>query len=117
KYTTHSHWVLRLSSLKVLQALDQKQFKGIYARALKDKALIVRVQALDIINQFKLVDLAPFVWSMLYDSNNYKGNKGNRERTHIIKEAIKTIGKLNFKQAKKPMMTMIQDKKYVDIYP
>lgn len=116
KYTEHSNWVLRLASLKVLQALDQRQYKGIYARALKDKALVIRVQALEIVNQFKLADLAPHVWSMLYDENNYKGNKGNRERTHIIKDAILTVGNLGFKAARKPMLTMIQDVKYRDIH-
>ena len=116
KYTAHPNWVMRLASIKVLHALEQKQFKGIFAKALKDKAMIIRVQALEIVNQFKLVDLAPHVWGMLYDENNYKGNKGNRERTHIIKQAILTIGNLEFKEARKPMLTMIQDKKYRDIH-
>lgn len=116
KYTEHPNWVLRLASLKVLMALDQRDFKGVYARLLKDKALIIRVQALETINKFNLTDLAPYVWAMLYDENNYKGNKGKRERTDIIKKIILTIGSLKFEKAKKPMLAMIKDKKYKDIH-
>lgn len=116
KYTRHPHWMLRLASLKVLLALDQKQFLGIYGSLLKDKALIVRHQALENINKMKLKKLAPNVWAMLYDKSNYKGSKGKLKRTNIIKDIILTIGNLDFKKAKSPMLTMIQDKKYKDIF-
>lgn len=116
KYTRHPHWMLRLASLKVLLALDQKQYLGIYGNLLKDKALIVRHQALENINKMKLKKLAPNVWAMLYDKSNYKGSKGKLKRTNIIKDIILTIGNLDFKKAKSPMLTMIQDKKYKDIF-
>lgn len=116
KFAKHPNWMLRLASLKVLMALNQKQFLGIYGHALKDKALIVRHQALENINKMKLNDLGPNVWGMLYDESNYSGAKGKLKRTNIIKEIILTIGNLDFQKAKKPMLTMIQDKKYKDIF-
>ena len=116
KFTSHPNWMLRLASLKALMSLEQKQFKGIYSRMLKDKAMIVRLQALETIKQFKLKELAPYVWSMLYDKKNYSGSKGERKRGNIIRNIIKTIGDLDFQKAQKPMLAMIQKKKYRDIH-
>ncbi|MEX0799402.1 MAG: hypothetical protein WEB87_06310 [Bacteriovoracaceae bacterium] len=116
KFAFHPNWTLRLASLKVLLALDLKQFKGVYARALKDEAMIVRMQALENIKMMKLEDLAPYAWAMLYDKSNYAGQKGNRKRAHIIKQVIALMGDLGFEKAKKPMLSMIQDKKYKDIF-
>lgn len=115
KFSAHPNWMLRLASLKVLLALDQKQFQGIYTRLLKDKAMIVRHQALENIRKLNLSQLAPYVWAMLYDKSNYAGSEGERKRAHIIKQAIKTVGDLKFEKSKKPMLKMISDKKYKDI--
>ena len=117
KFARHPNWMLRLASLKTLLALDQKQFKGVYARALKDDAMVVRMQALDNIKHMQIKDLAPHIWAMLYDKSNYAGQKGARKRAHIIKQVISLMGDLEFKKAKKPMLEMIQDKKYKDIFP
>lgn len=116
KFTQHPNWMLRLAALKVLLHLDQKQYKGIYARMLEDKSLIVRHQALQNIKEMKLNSLAPYVWKMLYNKQNYLGLKGERKRSHIIKSAIRVIGDLDFKEAKMPMLKMIQKKKYKDIH-
>ncbi|MAZ47617.1 MAG: hypothetical protein CME65_03590 [Halobacteriovoraceae bacterium] len=116
KFTKHPNWMLRLAALKVLLHLDQKQYDGIYARLLEDKSLIVRHQALQNIKEMNLTKLAPYVWKMLYNKQNYVGVKGNRKRSHIVKTAIKVIGDLDFKDAKMPMLKMIQKKKYSDIH-
>lgn len=116
KFAFHPNWMLRLASLKTLLALGQKQFKGVYARALKDDAMIVRLQALENIRSMELNDLAPHVWAMLYDKSNYAGQKGDRKRAHIIKQVISLMGDLKFEKAKKPMLSMIQNKKYKDIF-
>lgn len=116
KFAFHPNWMLRLASLKVLLALDQKQFKGIYVRALKDNAMIVRMQAMENIKQMDLKELAPYVWAMLYDKSNYAGQSGDRKRSHIIKQVISLVGDLEFKKAEKPMLEMIQKKKYRDIF-
>lgn len=116
KFSNHPNWMMRLASLKVLLHLEQKQFKGIYARALEDKSLIVRHQALQNIKEMQLKDLAPYVWKMLYNRDNYVGGKGERKRSHIIADAIKTVGDLGLAKAKTPMLKMISSKKYRDIY-
>ena len=116
KFTTHPNWMMRLASLKVLLHLQQKQFKGIYAKALEDKSLIVRHQALQNIKELHLRELAPYVWKMLYNRDNYVGNQGDRKRSHIISEAIKTVGDLELDKAKPAMLKMISNKKYKDIY-
>lgn len=116
KFTSHPNWMMRLASLKTLMSLDQRQFKGIYTRLLSDKAMIVRLQALETIKQFDLKSLAPYVWAMLYDKKNYSGAKGGRKRGEIIRSIIKTIGDLRFQKALTPMLSMIQKKKYKDIH-
>ena len=116
KFSFHPNWMLRLASLKTLLALGQDQFKGIYSRLLKDKAMIVRVQALENIRLLKLKELAPYVWAMLYDKNNYVMTQGSHKRGSIIKTIIKTMGDLEFKEARKPMLSMIQKNKYKDIH-
>lgn len=116
KFASHPNWMLRLASLKALLALKQTKYKGLYTRMLKDKALIVRLQALETIRQLNLKDLAPYVWAMLYNKENYSGKNGSRKRGEIIRTVIKTTGELGFNKAKKPMMTMIQKKRYRDIH-
>lgn len=116
KFANHPNWMMRLASLKTLLALGQDQFKGIYARSLKDEAMVVRMQALDNIKVMKIKSLAPYVWAMLYDKSNYAGMKGDRKRAHIIKQAITVVGDLEFEKAKRPMLTMIQNDKYKDVF-
>ena len=117
KFVKHPNFLLRLASLKTLLALKQDQYHGLYVEALKDKAMIVRFEALELIRKLKIKKLAPYVWSMLYDKSNYAGSVGKRKRTNIIKTAIKTMGDLGFAKAKEPMLSMMQKKKYKDIYP
>jgi hypothetical protein len=116
KFGNHPKWMLRLASLKTLLALGEKKYKGVYARLLKDKAMIVRYQALENIKQMQISELAPYVWAMLYDKANYAVMKGKQKRTHIIKEIIRTVGDLKFKKAQDPMLTMIGKKKYQDVH-
>lgn len=116
KFANHPNWMMRLASLKVLLHLEQRSFKGIYARALEDKSLIVRHQALQNIKEMQLKELAPYVWKMLYNRDNYVGGKGARKRSNIIADAIKTVGDLELEKAKSPMLKMITKKKYRDVH-
>lgn len=116
KFTRHPNWMLRLASLKVLLHLEQRQYKGIYANLLEDTSLIVRHQALQNIKELKITSLAPYVWKMLYNKQNYVGQKGARKRSNIIRDAIKLVGDLGLDAAKKPMLKMIGKKKYKDVH-
>lgn len=116
KFTKHPEWVMRLASYKALLSLNQTQYKGLYAKGLKDSSMIVRFQALENIKQMNIKELAPHVWGMLYDKSNYVGNSGALKRGSIIKEVVKTIGHLKFEKAKKPMLLMVQKDKYKDIF-
>ncbi len=116
KFIKHPNWVLRVASLKTLLALKQVRYGQDFAIALKDSSFIVRKQALDNITKLSLVKYAPHVWAMLYDKRNYYVNKKGKKRTNLIKEAIRSIGELKFRKAKKPLLTMIQKDKYKDIF-
>lgn len=116
KFAEHPNWMLRLASLKVLLHLNQKQYSDIYVKLLNDNSLIVRHQALQNIKEMQLKELAPHVWKMLFNKENYHGTKGSRVRGHIIKSVIKVVGDLEYKKAAKPMLKMISNKKYKDIF-
>ena len=115
KFSEHPHWMMRVASLKALLGLRQSEYHKVYAKALKDPSLIVRVQALDNISQMKISPLAPNVWHMLYDQSNYSGDAGNRKRTSIVKAVIRTLGDIKFEKASKPLAQLIQKPKYVDL--
>lgn len=115
KFTDHPHWMMRVAALKALLGLKQAEYTAVYAKALKDPSLIVRVQALDNISQLKISALAPNVWNMMYDQSNYTGEKGSRKRTSIVKSIIRTVGDVKYTEAKKPLAKLIQKPKYQDL--
>jgi len=115
KFSDHPSWMMRVASLKALAALDMKEYKAVYSKALKDASLIVRVQALDNISHLKLTDLAPNVWNMMYDQTNYTGSSGQRKRTSIVRSIIRTIGVLKYEPASRALAKLIQKPKYHDL--
>lgn len=115
KFATHPHWMMRVASLKALLGLRQDNYHAVYAQALKDPSLIVRVQALDNISQMKIKAMGPHVWQMMYDQSNYSGEAGNRKRTSIVKSIIRTLGDLQYDKAKKSLARLIQKPKYQDL--
>lgn len=115
KFSEHPNWMMRVASLKALLGLKQAEYHAVYAKALKDPSLIVRVQALDNISKLEIKSLAPNVWRMMYDQSNYSGEAGSRKRTSIVKSVIKTIGDIKFKEAKVPLAKLIQKPRYQDL--
>ncbi len=115
KFTDHPHWMMRVASLKALLGLRQAEYTAVYAKALRDSSLIVRVQALDNISKLGITKLAPNVWSMMYDQTNYTGNQGTRKRTSIVKSIIRTLGDVRFEKAKRPLAKLIQKPMYQDL--
>jgi HEAT repeat protein len=116
KYLYHPHWVLRLASLKTLYSLKENRFIDAYIDKLKDSSFIVRVQALEVVSKLQISQAAPQVWSMLFDESNYVGQKGKLKRSSIIKQAIRTLGDLRYEKAKTPLLSMIMEKKYEDVF-
>ncbi len=116
KFYKHPAYFMRLASLKALNHLKNTKYKGLYALALKDDSMIVRLQALQNINDLKLTDMAPSVWNMLYDKSNYNGDMGKLKRGSLIRLAIKTLGDLGFGESKKAMLQMISSKKFEDVH-
>lgn len=116
KFIKHPNWVMRMAALKTLLALKEKKFSGLYAEALKDRSLIVRTQALENISRLNLQHLSSNVWAMLYDKKNYYYASKKHKRGNIIKKVIRAIGDLKFHAAKRPLLKMVQKKKYDDIF-
>ncbi|MCY4644866.1 MAG: HEAT repeat domain-containing protein [Bacteriovoracales bacterium] len=115
KFTHHPNWILRLAGLKTLLALKDPSSKEFYRKALKDPSLIVRLQALENIRELGIKEYAQDVWKMIFHKHNYKGKKGQRKRTVIISKAIRALGDLEYRPAKKSLIKLIQSKKYGDI--
>ncbi len=118
KYSQHPNWLLRMASLKALTALKQKEQGALFAKALKDDALLVRIQALESIKTLGLSEYAPHVWATLYDKRNYYESKGgSAKRGNIIKLAVSTVGDLKFQKARPALLKMVANPKYQDIFP
>lgn len=115
RFADHPAWMMRVASLKALAGLGMSEYHGVYAKALKDSSLIVRVQALDNISRMQIKPLAPNVWNMMYDQTNYTGNAGTRKRTSIVRSVIRTVGELGYAKAQTPMAKLIQKPKYKDL--
>lgn len=111
----NKNWMIRLAALKTIAKLKNTT-SNIYATLLKDKAMIVRFEALDSIARLELTHLSKNVWNMLYDDRNYSKSEGTRKRSDLIKKVIKVVGDLKFKEAKKPLLKMAKNKKYNDIF-
>lgn len=124
KYSQHPDWVMRMASLKTLLALKQDKYAKVYITALKDPSYIVRTQALENIKALGLKQHAAHVWAMLYDKQNYhqlkespKNKNGETsKRTHIIRKVVRTVGDLQFQDAKPVLLSMIQKDRYKDIF-
>lgn len=116
KFSEHPNWVMRMASIKTLQALKQKEMTGPYIRLLNDKSWLVRKQALEGIRELKMEKAAPHVWAMLYNKENYYVSKKSKKRTNLIKEAVKVVGDLKFEKALDPLFAMVQKPKYDDIF-
>lgn len=115
KFSHHPHWMMRLASLKALLGLQQKEYHAVYAKALRDPSLIVRIQALDNISKMGIAPLGPNVWKMMFDQSNYVGAVGKRKRSSIVKTIIRTLGDVKYKKAQKPLAKLIQKPKYQDL--
>ena len=108
---------MRMASLKTLLALGETRFPHAYGKALKDKSLLVRKQALENIRRMSLKTMAPLVWQMLHNEQNYYTGKGRQSYTNFIRDIIKTVGELKFKRALKPLLSMVQKDQYNGIFP
>lgn len=117
RYSQHPNWLMRMASLKALTALKQKEQGQLFAKALKDDALLVRVQAMESIKTLNLTQYAPHVWATLYDKRNYYETKVGSKRANIIKMAVSTVGDLKFEKAKPALFKMVNNPKYEDIFP
>lgn len=116
KFTRHPKWFMRLASLKALLLMKKKDYKALYAQALKDPSLIVRAQALDNITSLKIEEMAPLIWNMLYDESNYAGSKNALKRTQMIRDIILAMGYLNFQKVKPALLKMAVSQSYSDIF-
>jgi len=116
RFAEHPHWTMRVASLKTLLALKQKKYSDLYTKALDDKSLLVRIQALENIRHLKLKSAASNVWAMIFEEKNYQGTQGKLKRSNIIKNAIRTVGELDYQMAKKALLRLSQKKQYEDIF-
>lgn len=116
KFSKHENWMLRLASLKTLLALSRKEHSNLYREALKDKSLLVRSQAIDNITKLDLRSEAPYVWKMLFDSENYYKSGKSLKRSDLIKKVVRAVGDLKYSGAKSALQKMAKKPSYKDIH-
>lgn len=117
KYTVHPQVILRLASLKSLLSLEAGMKADIFEKALFDKSLLVRKQALEAIRKLKIQTAESSLLNMLMDKKNYYIKNKKLKRSPIIKDVIQTIGELRLKRSKKILLTLRNKESYQDLYP
>tara|TARA_Y100001954_G_scaffold77059_1_gene84641 strand:+ start:14020 stop:14826 length:807 start_codon:yes stop_codon:yes gene_type:complete len=117
KYLEHPNFILRLASLKTLLQLKERNLKGNLKKVLRDKSLLVRIQALENIKRLKLKKYSNDVWKMLFEKKNYHNLKNKKfVRGRIIRKVVRVLGDLNFKRALGPFLKLIQKDHYQDLF-
>ncbi|MBT3235159.1 MAG: hypothetical protein HN353_04350 [Bdellovibrionales bacterium] len=119
KFLDHPNWVMRLASLKTMLAIKADQYGVQYAKALADRSMLVRLQALENVRKLRLSKQGRAVWKMLFNGQNYyqtPKSKKARKRTPIIGKAIRTLGDLNYQIAEKALLKMVVNQNYNDIF-
>tara|TARA_B100000925_G_scaffold87749_1_gene63212 strand:+ start:4742 stop:5350 length:609 start_codon:yes stop_codon:yes gene_type:complete len=117
KYTVHPQVILRLASLKSLLSLEAGMKADIFEKALFDKSLLVRKQALEAIRKLKIQTAESSLLNMLIDKKNYYIKNKKLKRSPIIKDVIQTIGELRLKGSKKILLRLRNKESYQDLYP
>ena len=117
KYTVHPAVILRLASLKSLLSLEAQKKADVFERALFDKSLLVRKQALEAVRKLKLEKTESSLLNMLVDKKNYYLKNKKLKRSPIIRDVIQTIGELKLKKSKKILLTLRGKESYQDLYP
>lgn len=84
KYSEHKSWLMRDASLRVMAALGASELRPSVERALKDKALVVRTTAVDVIGHMKLKASAPLLVEALFDPANYRKDHPLWIHSHIL---------------------------------
>jgi hypothetical protein len=109
--TEHPHWLLRLGALKTLAAVGFKEGGDYYAKSLKDPSYLVRLQALENIRAFQLKKHAKYIWPVLTQAENFHQHTKEMKKEIFIL-AIRSLGELDYQPSIKPLMALIQLKKY-----
>ena len=116
-YVSHPDVILRLASIKSLLSLEAKSKRKVFEKALFDKSLLVRKEALRAVRLLNLKKSAPSLMKMLLDKNNYYVKNKKLKRSEIIKQVISTLGDLKYSKAKGLFIKLRGKSGYEDLYP
>ena len=116
-YAGHEDVILRLASLKALLSLEAKERSDIFEKALFDKSLLVRKQALQAVRLLNLKNVSKSLIKMLVDEKNYYLEGRKRKRSPILKDVITTIGDLKYKKSYTILKRLRSKRSYEDLYP
>ena len=85
--------------IKALLSLEAKERSDVFEKALFDKSLLVRKQALQAVRLLNLKNVSKSLIKMLVDEKNYYVEGKKRKRSPILKDVITTIGDLKYKKS------------------
>jgi HEAT repeat protein len=77
-------WFMRSAALRVLPLIDQDRAYDEALKALGDKALVVRSQAVDTLARLNRSESAPRLWEELYSKDNYMHKRSLWIRKKIV---------------------------------
>lgn len=113
KLGEHPDWMLRLLSLKAIRLLKDKTSLSLIERSLFDKSGLVRVEALDLLGDWKIKKSGRKIWKMLSDKKNYlKSNNKTFANKMVVSKIIETIKILKYSRVKKHLLNLRNKKEF-----
>lgn len=106
-FARHKNWLLRDAALKAMAALSATEMQSEFEYALKDKALVIRTTAVDVISHLRLQSCAPKLVEALFDPINYRREKPLWIHQHILT----ALREMNYKRATPRLVDLLESKK------
>lgn len=89
KAGSHSQWYMRNAALVALTEVNSKQAEQLAKKLLKDKALVVRSAAVDVLQNSASADVRDTLWEELNQEYNFKGTQSLWIRHQIVEALAK----------------------------
>ncbi|MGZ3773119.1 MAG: HEAT repeat domain-containing protein [Pseudobdellovibrionaceae bacterium] len=106
KASSHSQWYMRNAALVALYEVNPKEGIKLARKLLKDKALVVRSAAVDVLEK----NLSPEIRDLLWEELNQKYNFKNTESLWIRQQIVGSLAKKPLNREGRLFIQLLSDK-------
>lgn len=84
KASTHKQWFMRNAALVALAEVNEKEAQKVAKKLLKDKALVVRSAAVDVLQKNARPEMRDLLWEEMNQKYNFRNNESLWIRSQIV---------------------------------